>query len=170
MSSRKGRSPILSLVYAVWVLTTGPRWQSSRKARLGILAATLIVAGMLAGAAPPPLDDLLSWENFLHLMVTPGGVSLGVGILLSIGYEYIPGLPKLSKKMSRLVFFGFCELVPLLAAALGILTLAWPATWGGTFWPALVTGVFVFGSGTLTHTPKLPETPEPQPAPAEGKP
>jgi hypothetical protein len=102
----------------------------------------------------------MNWEQFLDWASHPGGVSLAVGVLLSVVTEYLPGFASLSSKAKRGAFFVLCVAVPVVAAALGVVTLDWQASWQVTFWPALVAGVMAFGSGTLAHLPKLPGAPE----------
>jgi hypothetical protein len=101
----------------------------------------------------------MDWEEFLKWASTPGGIPVIVGVLLSVLIDYWPAFKGLLPKWKRAVFFGLSLAVPLLAAGLGIVTLGWPATWIETFWPALVAGVMAFGSGTLSHLPKLPDMP-----------
>jgi len=127
------------------------------------LKLVLIGLATLWSVAAVDLDDLRSWSTFLSWLSEPSGVSLGTGVLLSILVEYWPRFAAFTKKIKRVVFVGLCVAVPILAAVLGILTLGWSPGWVDTFWPAIVTGLFVFGSGTLAHTPRLPDAPDPAP-------
>jgi hypothetical protein len=151
--------------------------QSSRKLhaiRRRTRQLLLIGLATLWSVAAVDLEDLLSWESFLAFLSEPSGVSLGAGILLSILVEYWPQFATFTKKIKRVVFVGLCVAVPVLSAILGILTLGWSPGWAETIWPAIVTGLFVFGSGTLAHTPRLPNAPESTvdtlaPRPADGQ-
>ena len=97
----------------------------------------------------------LTWSGFLELLSSPNGIAAAVGVLLSGVVEYIPQYDTLAPKWKRLVFFGFCFVVPLVAAGLGILTCGWSLTWETTFWPAVLAGGIAFGGGTVAHTRKL---------------
>lgn len=97
----------------------------------------------------------MSWTDFLQLLSSPNGIAAAVGVLLSWIAEYIPGFDALMPKWKRVVFLGACFVVPLLAAALGILTAGWPVSWELTFWPALLAGGIAFGGGTVAHVRKL---------------
>lgn len=105
------------------------------------------------------MSELFNWSNFLHWLSQPGGISIMVGIVLSIVAEYVPQFGSLAPRWKRLAFFGVSILVPLLGAALGVWTDGWSPAWRETFWPALLAGVLVFASGTMTHLPKLPGFP-----------
>jgi len=102
---------------------------------------------------------VIAWEEFLIWASSPGAIPLIVGVLLSILIEYVPTFGGLAPRWKRAAFFGFCLAVPLLAALFGVLTLGWPLSWAGLLWPALVAGALAFGSGTLSHLPKLPDAP-----------
>jgi len=124
----------------------------------------MLVVVVLVGVAActgTQSESLTDWSVFLRWLTEPGGGAIVVGALLSIGYEYIPKLSELLPKWRRLIFFGICLAIPLIGAGLGIWTDGWPATWRETLWPALLTGVIIFGSGTITHTPRLPDAPLP---------
>ncbi len=97
----------------------------------------------------------LTWSGFLALLSTPNGIAGAVGVVLSWLAEYVPAFDALVPKWKRLVFFGVCMIVPLCAAALGIWTCGWPASWELTFWPAILAGGIAFGGGTLAHARKL---------------
>ena len=116
------------------------------------------VALLLMGAQAP--EESWTWLQFLLWMSTPGGISVVVGILLSVLIEYVPVFGALLPKWKRVVFFGLCLVIPVLAALLGIWTLEWAPTWQATFWPALLAGILTFASGTMTHLPKLPDMPK----------
>jgi hypothetical protein len=103
--------------------------------------------------------ELWTWSQFLHWMASPGGIPVAVGILLSIGVEYVPNFKALTPKWKRAVFFGLSIAVPLAAAGLGVLTDGWSPSWVETFWPALAAGGVAFASGTMAHLPKLPDVP-----------
>ena len=102
----------------------------------------------------------MSWSEFLAYASNPTAIPVVVGVILSVLAEYVPAFTALAPKWKRAVFFAISVAVPLLAAALGVLTAGWPETWADTFWPALVAGVMAFASGTMAHLPKLPNVPE----------
>lgn len=122
----------------------------------------LMAMGVLWGITQPTPDDLWTWSQFLRWMANPGGIVVVVGVLLSFGVEYIPGFVAVPSKWKRLVFLGVSLVVPLAAAALGILTDGWAPGWNETFWPAILAGVLAFTSGQLRHKylPDLPGMPE----------
>ena len=97
----------------------------------------------------------LSWAGMLELLSSPNGIAAAVGVLLSWVAEYIPAYDAFTPKYKRLVFFGACFVVPLVAAGLGVLTAGWPAAWEPTFWRAILAGGIAFGGGTVAHARKL---------------
>lgn len=98
---------------------------------------------------------IMEWTEFLTFASGPG-VNTIVGVLLSeVAEKYLPGFAALASRWKRVVFFGLCLAVPLLASVLGVVTAGWPGTWVATYWPAVVAGGVAFGSGTLAHTRKL---------------
>lgn len=103
--------------------------------------------------------DFLNWSEFLNWLSTPNGVPVVAGILLSVIAEYVPAYNSIPAKWKRVVFFFASLVVPVGAAGLGVLTDGWPATWVETFWPAIVTGILVFASGTMAHLIRLPNAP-----------
>jgi hypothetical protein len=105
------------------------------------------------------VEELFDWATFLRWALTTG-LPLLVGVALSFCVEYIPRFDELPGKWKRLVFFGASLAVANLATALGVWTLQWPPTWADTWWSAQVAGVLCFASGTLAHTPKLPDFPK----------
>ena len=119
----------------------------------------VLVVLILAACTGEQGEDPSDWSTFLAWVTTPGGGSLVIGVLMSAGYEYVPGLEQLTAKWKRLVFLGCCLAVPVAVAVLGVATDGWPASWQATFWPAIVSGFVTFGSGTITHTPRLPDAP-----------
>lgn len=96
----------------------------------------------------------MSWLNFLALLAGPAAV----GLVMSWIIEYFGAYTALAPKWKRLVFFGVCLVLPLLAAGLGVVTHLYPLTWD-TFWQAIVAGATSFSAGTLMHTRKLPDAP-----------
>lgn len=100
------------------------------------------------------MEVSITWEEFLRQLAGPG-VAVAVGLAASELARYVPQFNPLAPKWKRLVFLGLCLLVPLSASALGILTCEWSFSWSATLWPAIVSGVVAFGSGTLSHTRKL---------------
>ena len=142
-----------------------------RVARLLVLAyllssAVWVAASAGATAQPEPIDEFWTWSQFLKWMASPGGISVVVGILLSVGVEYIPTFVALEKKWKRAVFFGLSLAIPMLAALLGVWTDGWAATWADTFWPAAWAGGLAFAAGTMAdgYLPKLPVYPRPSPS------
>ncbi len=96
----------------------------------------------------------MSWEEFLRYAGGPG-VSAIVGALLSVLVEYWPAYDALAPRWKRAVMFVVCLVVPVVAAAMGVASLGWPATWEATFWPALVAGFTAFVSSQAVHVRKL---------------
>lgn len=101
----------------------------------------------------------MTWSQFLRYLVEPNGIAAASGIALSILMEYVTPYNALAPKWKRVVFFGLCLLLPLVAACLGILTAGWSASWDGTLWPALVAGVLAFSAGQIVHTRWLSDVP-----------
>jgi len=99
----------------------------------------------------------MSWGDFLHY-ASSAGIAVIVGIVLSVVVEYWSAYEVLEPKWKRLVFFGLCLAVPLLATVLAVATGEWGewADWRGTWWPALVAGFVAGSAGTLVHTRRLP--------------
>jgi len=126
------------------------------RARTLLIVVAILVLAACTGAQVDGLDD---WSVFLIWLTTPGGGSLVIGALMSAGYEYIPRLSELTPKWKRAAFLGACLAVPVIGAALGVWTDGWAPRWRDTFWPALLTGVTMFGSVTIAHTPRLPDAP-----------
>jgi hypothetical protein len=93
----------------------------------------------------------MSWSDFLAYLSQPNGIAVVVGALLSVILEYWPKFGTLAPRYKRAAFFVLCMVVPLVGAALGILTADWPAGFETTFWPALVAGFMAFASGTMLH-------------------
>jgi quinol-cytochrome oxidoreductase complex cytochrome b subunit len=92
-------------------------------------------------------------------MAAPNGIAILVGIGLSIVVEYVVKFKDLAPRYKRAVFFVLCVLIPVFAAALGVWTDGWPASWSETFWPAVMAGILTFAAGTMAHLPKLPDVP-----------
>jgi hypothetical protein len=103
--------------------------------------------------------NLMDWSLFLTWMASPSGIPVLVGVVVSVVVEYVPLYSALVPKWKRAVFFVVCLIIPLIAAALGVWTDGWPATWRDTFWPALVAGGLAFASGTMAHMSKLGRVP-----------
>lgn len=98
---------------------------------------------------------MITWKQFLVLLSTPSAIPLILGALMSVIAEFVPGWADLDAKWKRAIFFATSIAIPVLAAALGVLTLGWPASWAETFWPAIMAGFVAFGSGTVAHLPRL---------------
>ena len=97
----------------------------------------------------------MTWSEFLELFAQPNLIAAAAGAILSFVVEYLPRYDSLAPKWKRLVFLGVCFILPLAAAALGILTEGWAVSWHDTFWPAVLAAAIAFGGGTAAHTRKL---------------
>lgn len=94
----------------------------------------------------------LTWADFLGWVVTPSGVSVLAGVVLSRVIEiYWAAYHSYTKERKTIIFFGLCLLIPIAGAALGVFSLGWPYTWAETWWPAVMAGVFAGGTGTIAH-------------------
>jgi hypothetical protein len=157
------RVGIILIALLLWILPVMPIWANVQSEVGSIQTAWLVPqAGDGIGRflfLQQNENSIISWEQFLRWASEPSGIPLIVGTLMSVLLEYWPKFGTWKPKMKRAVFFGLSLAIPLLAAVLGIVTLGWPMTWEATFWPALVAGVMAFGSGTLSHLPKLPDMP-----------
>lgn len=96
----------------------------------------------------------LSWTDALRY-AAGDGIPAVVGAILSIAAEYWPWYQRQEPKPKRLIFFGVCLVLPLLASSLGVLTADWALSWELTFWPAVRAGIVAGGAGTLVHLRKL---------------
>jgi len=96
----------------------------------------------------------MSWTKFLEWASGPG-VSAIVAVLLSIAVEYWPWYGRLNPKPKRLVFAGFCLVVPLLAAGLRVVSGHVGLSWDPLLWNAVVAAAAAIGAGTMAHTPRL---------------
>lgn len=94
----------------------------------------------------------MTWPEALQFAIGPGGAVIA-GVLISILAEYWPAFQALGQKYKVAVYVGLCLLVPVGATALGILTAEF-GQWGdigGTWWPAIYSGIGAAGIGTLFH-------------------
>lgn len=118
----------------------------------------LILLAILLFASPVLASDgsatIPSWEQFLTYLGQPSGVSVAVGVALSLLVDNVPAYVALSKKAKRLIFFGLSFALPILAAILGALTVGWGWGWDSVFWPAIVAGFMAGGVGTVTNLRK----------------
>lgn len=99
----------------------------------------------------------MEFNQFLALLLTPEGVGLALGVVMSILAEYWAEFNTLPGKQKRIVFFAASLLIPVLASIMAFLFGFGPVVsgprefWLYVLWPALVTGVMAFTSGTMTH-------------------
>ena len=93
----------------------------------------------------------MGWNEFLDFLQGPG-ISIVVGVILSLVIEYWPKFQALEPKWKQLVFAGLCFVVPLLGA-LGMCVSGFAVwgDWSNLWWPALVNGGSAFFSGSMTH-------------------
>jgi len=96
----------------------------------------------------------MSWTQFLVWASGPGVAAI-VAALLSIAVEYWPWYGRLQPKPKRLMFAGFCLVVPSLASLLRVVSGHVALSFDPLMWDALVAGVAALGAGTLAHTPRL---------------
>lgn len=96
----------------------------------------------------------MSWIEFLN-WVGGTGLKVAVGFVLFLFGEYWGGFKKLGSKRKRLVFWGTCQAVPLLATL--FMAVSGYSSWGfeEAWWPALQAGFLIAVSGTLFHTTKI---------------
>lgn len=91
-------------------------------------------------------------QEFLGWAQSPGVVII-VGIIVSLVVEYFPTFyENLAPKAKQLVYWGFCMVVPLLAALISCLAQYKPWAFEQTWWPALTAGFSATGIGTVSHT------------------
>ena len=97
----------------------------------------------------------MSWADFLGYLMGPG-ISAVVGVALSFLIELWPGYENLPARWKRLVFFGLCMVIPVLAgvAACASGLAAW-GDFAGHWWPILVAAWAAFFSGSMAHVRKL---------------
>ena len=93
----------------------------------------------------------MGWKEFLDFLQGPG-ISIVVGVILSLVIEYWPAFQDLEPKWKQLVFAAFSFVVPLIGA-LGACVSGFGAwgDWSNLWWPALVNGGSAFFSGTMGH-------------------
>jgi hypothetical protein len=96
----------------------------------------------------------MSWDEVLRYASGPG-VNAIVGALLSVLVDYWPWFGRLTALWKRAVTLVLCLVVPLSSAGLGVATVGWPATWEGTFWPAVLAGFTAFVGSQVVHSRKL---------------
>ena len=96
----------------------------------------------------------MSWTQFLVWASGPGVAAI-VAALLSVAVEYWPWYGRLHPKPKRLVFAGFCLIIPISAALLRVVAGHVALTFDPLIWDALVAGAAALGMGTLAHTPRL---------------
>lgn len=99
----------------------------------------------------------MSWQEFLVYALTPAGIGVVVGFVLSWVVEYWPAYETWEPKYKRLVFLVLSFVVPLLGVTLSIATGAggdW-LDFQNTWWPALVAGFTAFTAGQTAHVRKL---------------
>ena len=96
----------------------------------------------------------MTWTRFL-LWASGPGVGAIVAALLSIAVEYWPWYGRLNPKPKRLVFAGFCLIVPIAGALLRVASGHVVLSFDPLLWDAMVAGAAALGVGTLAHTPRL---------------
>jgi len=93
----------------------------------------------------------MSFCDFLSQAWVGPSLAVLAGIVLSFVAEYIPAYEALPAKWKRLVFFGACAVVAIVAWLLAPL-----ATCARPSWDVLVMAILAaFGGGTVAHTRKL---------------
>jgi hypothetical protein len=98
----------------------------------------------------------LGWRAFLTALMSPGFLSVVVGVALSYVVEYWEGYRLLDGRWKRLVFAGLCTVIPITGA--GLFCLSGYGGWvdvEGVWWPALWAGGAVFFAGQVAHARKL---------------
>ena len=97
------------------------------------------------------MDANISLRDFL-LFMQGAGVNVIAGVLLSYIVEWWPRWNELESRVKRLITFGLCMVIPLIAT-LGLVMLGYqPNSLEETWWMAIVSGAVAFGSSTLAHT------------------
>jgi hypothetical protein len=100
----------------------------------------------------------MDWLQFLEWCALPSGISVVVGVVLSVVVEYVPEFSALDPKWKRISVGALSLLIPVLAQALrlasGVPGLAWD-DWSMTWWPALTAGFAAFAVATAAHIRKL---------------
>ncbi|HUX76866.1 MAG TPA: hypothetical protein VMY40_09525 [Anaerolineae bacterium] len=96
----------------------------------------------------------MTWTVFLRWASGPG-VSAIVAALLSVAVEYWPWYGRLTPKPKRVLYAGFCLVVPIVAALLQVVSGHVALSFDPLVWDALVAGAAAIGVGTLAHTPRL---------------
>lgn len=96
------------------------------------------------------------WSEFLHYAAGPG-VSVIVGVCLSVIVEYWPAYEALLPKWKRLAMAALCLIVPALATVAAVATGEWGAwgDWATTWWPVLLAAFAAFTGATIAHARKL---------------
>jgi hypothetical protein len=124
------------------------------KLRVGAL---LLVVGLLVpfGVAAQDGEAIPSFDVWLQAMSGPL-VGTAVALLLSVAAEHWSQFEALSPKSKRVVYFGLCMVLPLVAASLRALLGYVPWSFDPLLWHALWNGFGAAGVGTLGHTFKLP--------------
>jgi len=98
----------------------------------------------------------MTWPEFVAFALSPAGIGIIIGVILSFAIEYVPQYMALESKYKRLVYLGLAFAIPLALTAINIATTgaAW-TDWEGAWWPALGAGFAAFTGGTVIHTRKL---------------
>ena len=96
----------------------------------------------------------MSFYEFLQYAGGPG-IGVVVGFVMSFLVEYWPWFAGLAERPKRLVFFGFCFVLPVLCAILKAALGFEPWTFDPLFWQALVAAFAAAFGGTLAHARKL---------------
>lgn len=125
--------------------------------RLRVGALLLVVALLLPfGVAAQNGDAIPSFDTWLQAMSGPL-VGTAVALLLSVVAEHWQKFEAMPPQKKRVVYFGLCMVLPLLAASGRALLGYVPWSFDPLLWHALWNGFGAAGVGTLGHTFKLPK-------------
>lgn len=122
--------------------------------RLDMSVVLLLLALLPVLVAAGPVAEPPSFDAFLQLLSGPL-VAAAAGLALSVGVEYWRAYDNLEARWKRLIFFGLCLIIPVMAAVLrGALGYV-PWSFDPLIWSAIWNGCAAGGIGTLAHTRKL---------------
>ena len=95
----------------------------------------------------------MTFAEFLQYLQT-SGVNAVVGFLISYLAEWWPKYEELEAKAKRFIMMGFCFVVPLLAAGVGV-AMGYQPFALETFWQAAQAGFLAFLTSQAAHARKL---------------